>query len=122
MIVPTPVVLGDMSAIGLIAAIAIELLATLLLIRVAAGSYERSILRIGAPISLRSALATASATTGHAHIHVPRSLLQGAAVAALLGGVIVGTSVALGIVLLATGLLLVILYQHGRRHPPTPHR
>jgi ABC-2 type transport system permease protein len=122
MTVPTRVVLGDMGAIGLLAAVAIELLATLLLIRVAAGIYERSILRIGAPISLRSALATAGATTDHVHIHVPPALLQGAAVAALLGGVIVGTGEVLGLVLLATGLLLVAVYQYGRRHPPTPHR
>jgi ABC-2 type transport system permease protein len=122
MVVPTRVVLGDMGTIGLLAAVAIELVAILLLIRVAAGIYERSILRIGAPISLRSALATAGATTAHAHIHVPSVLLQCAAVAALLGGAIVGTSEALGIVLLATGLVLVVLYQHGRRHPPTPHR
>lgn len=57
LVVPARVVLGDMGAIGLTAAIAIELLATFLLIRLAAGIYERSILRIGAPISLRSALA-----------------------------------------------------------------
>jgi ABC-2 type transport system permease protein len=121
MIVPTRVVLGDMGATGLIAAVAIELLATLLLIRVAAGIYERSILRIGAPISLRSALATGGAAPEHARIGVPPAVVQGAAVAALLGGVIVGTSELLGIVLLATGLLLVIVYQHRRRHPPAPH-
>jgi ABC-type Na+ efflux pump permease subunit len=122
MTVPTRVVLGDMGTIGLIAAVAVELLATLLLIRVAAGIHERSLLRIGAPISLRSALATAGATTEHAHLQVPPALLQVAAVAALLGGVIVGTSEPLGLVLLASGLLLVAVYQYGRRHPPTPHR
>jgi len=63
MVVPTRVVLGDMGADGLIAAVAVELVATFLLIRVAAGIYERSILRIGAPISLRSAL-----SGGHIHI------------------------------------------------------
>ena len=57
MVVPTRVVLGDMGVVGLIAAVAVELVAIFLLIRVAAGIYERSILRIGAPISLRSALA-----------------------------------------------------------------
>jgi ABC-2 type transport system permease protein len=56
MVVPTRVVLGDMVLLGLGAAVAVELVATFLLIRVAAGIYERSILRIGAPISLRSAL------------------------------------------------------------------
>jgi ABC-2 type transport system permease protein len=122
MIVPTRVVLGDMGAIGLIAAIVVELLATFMLIRLAARIYERSILRIGAPISLRSALATGRVATERAHTYVPTAVLQGAAVAALLGGVVVGTSEPLGLVLLAIGLLLVILYQYGRRHPPTPHR
>ena len=56
MIVPTHVVLGDMGALGLIAAVAVGLVATFVLIRVAAGISQRSILRIGAPISLRSAL------------------------------------------------------------------
>ena len=63
MVVPTRVVLGDMGAVGLIAAVAVELVAIFLLIRVAAGIYERSILRIGAPISLRSAL-----SGGHFHV------------------------------------------------------
>jgi ABC-2 type transport system permease protein len=121
MIVPTRVVLGDMGTMGLLAAIAIELLATFLLIRIAAGIYERSLLRVGAPISLRSALAAGRTATAHSHIRIPPALLQGAAVAALLAGIIVGTSEPLGVVLLATGALLVILYQYGRRHPPTPH-
>jgi ABC-2 type transport system permease protein len=118
MIVPTRVVLGDMGAIGLVAAAAVELLATFLLIKIAAGIYERSILRVGAPISLRSALAAGGAATGHARIHVPPALLQGAAVAALLGGIVVGTGRVLGIVLVASGLLLTVLHQYGRRHPP----
>jgi ABC-2 type transport system permease protein len=121
MIVPTRVVLGDMGAIGLIAAVAIALLATVLLIRVAAGIYERSILRIGAPISLRSALAASGAATARSHIHVPAAVLQGTAVIALLGGMTVGTDEPLGIVLVATGLLLVVLYQYMRRRPPAPH-
>jgi ABC-2 type transport system permease protein len=121
LIVPTRVVLGDMGAVGLIGAVAIELLATLLLVRVAAGIYERSIMRVGAPISLRSALAAGGVATDRARIDVPPALLQGAAVAALIGGVIVGTSRPAGIVLIATGLLLTLFHQHGRRHPPTPH-
>lgn len=121
MIVPTRVVLGDMGAIGLLAAVAVDLLATFILIRVAAGIYERSILRIGAPISLRSALATGGAATTRASIHVPGAVLQVAAVIALLGGVIVGTDKPLGIVLIASGVLLVVLDQYRRHHPPTPH-
>jgi ABC-2 type transport system permease protein len=73
MVVPARVVLGDMGAAGLVAAIAVELLATFLLIRLAASVYERSILRIGAPISLRSALA---GTATHLPIHWPRVALS----------------------------------------------
>ena len=69
LIVPTRVVLGDMGAVGLLAAVTISVLATLLLVRVAAGIYERSVLRTGAPISLRTALAArgggSSATRRH---------------------------------------------------------
>jgi ABC-2 type transport system permease protein len=86
LIVPTRVVLGDMGAVGLIASVAVSLLATFLLIRVAAGIYERSILRVGAPISLRSALAAGGVATDHVRVDVPPAMLQGAAVAALIGG------------------------------------
>ena len=90
MVVPTRVVLGDMGAVGLVAAVAVELLAIFLLIRVAAGIYERAILRVGAPISLRSALAGGGSATEHAGIHAPAALLQATAIVALLGGAIVG--------------------------------
>jgi ABC-2 type transport system permease protein len=121
MIVPTRVVLGDMGAIGLLAAVAIELLATFLLIRLAAGIYERSILRIGAPVSLRSALARGGAAAGHARVHIPAAVLQAAAIFTLLGGVVVGTDETLGIVLIVTGLLLIVLHRYGRHHRPRPH-
>jgi ABC-2 type transport system permease protein len=116
LIVPTRVVLGDMGAAGLIASIAISLLATLLVIRVAAGIYERSILRVGAPISLRSALAAGRLV----RIDVPPAVIQGTAVAALVGGVVVGTGRPAGIVLIAAGLLLTLVHRYGQRHPPTP--
>jgi ABC-2 type transport system permease protein len=112
MVVPARVVLGDMGALGLVAAVAVEVLATVALVRIAAGIYERSILRIGAPISLRSAL-------GGRPARVPPALLQGAAVAALLGAVIAGLDTPLGVALLAAGLLLVALQRYGR--PPAPH-
>jgi ABC-2 type transport system permease protein len=115
LIVPTRVVLGDMQAIGLVAAVAVEVLATVALIRVAAGIYERSILRIGAPISLRSALGAAPA-----RVRVPDPVLQGAAVVALLGSVIAGLDTPLGIALIAAGLLLAVLHRQ-RRRPPAPH-
>jgi ABC-2 type transport system permease protein len=56
MIVPARMVLGDMSALGLIAAVAIDLLATAALVVLAARVYERAILRIGAPLTLRRVL------------------------------------------------------------------
>jgi hypothetical protein len=115
MVVPTRVVLGDMGAVGLVAAVAVEVLATVALIRVAAGIYERSILRIGAPISLRSALGVA-----RGRVRVPDPVLQGAAVAALLGAVIAGLDTPLGIALIAGGLLLVVAHRQ-RRRPPAPH-
>jgi ABC-2 type transport system permease protein len=113
LVVPARVVLGDMGAVGLVGAVAVEIVATVALIRVAAGIYERSILRIGAPISLRSALGAGPA-------RVPMAVLQGAAVAALLGAVIAGLDTPLGIALMAAGLLLVAL-QRYRRRPPAPH-
>ena len=115
LIVPTRVVLGDMEAIGLVAAVAVELVATFVLVRVAAGIYERSVLRIGAPISLRSALGAPPA-----RVDVPDPVLQGAAVVAMLGALIAGLDTPLGIVLIAAGLLLVVLHRR-RRHPPAPH-
>ena len=60
MVVPARMVLGDMTALGLAAAIAIDLLATPGLILLAAQTYERAILRIGAPIKLRRALGVGS--------------------------------------------------------------
>ena len=120
LIVPTRVVLGDMSAIRLLAAVAISLLATLLLIRVAAGIYERSILRTGAPISLRTALAggVGGTTPERARRRLPPAVLQAGAVTALLGGILVGTDEPLGIVLVAIGIVLVILHQRRRHHSP----
>jgi ABC-2 type transport system permease protein len=61
MIVPARVVLGDMGPLGLAAAVAIELIAIVLLVRSAARIYERSLLRLGAPVSLRAALAAGRA-------------------------------------------------------------
>jgi ABC-2 type transport system permease protein len=116
MVVPTRVVLGDMGAWGLAGAVAVELLAVVLLTRVAAGIYERSILRVGAPISLRAALTRGPANRQIA-VHVPEPVLQAAAVGALLAGVVIGTGEPLGVVLVATGLILVVLHRYRRRFP-----
>jgi hypothetical protein len=48
-------------------------------------------------------------------------VVQGTAVIALLSGVIVGTDKALGIILVAAGLLFVIFHQYRRHRPPAPH-
>jgi hypothetical protein len=89
--------------------------ATFALIRVAARIYERSVMRIGAPISLRSVLGAAPA-----RVRVPDTVLQGAAVVALIGAVVAGLDTALGIALMAAGLLLVVVHRQ-RRRPPAPH-
>ena len=117
LIVPSRVVLGDMSAIGLLAAVAISILATVLLVRVGARIYERSVMRTGAPISLRTALAD-GATPQRVRGYLPPAVLQASAVTALLGGILVGTDEPLGIVFVSIGLVLVILYQRRRHRLP----
>ncbi len=54
MIVPTLAVAGDMGAVAVLAAIAVDIVATVGLIWLAARVYERAILRIGAPVGLRA--------------------------------------------------------------------
>jgi ABC-2 type transport system permease protein len=61
MVVPTRMVLGDMNALGLMAATAVEIVAIIAMVAVAAAIYERVVMRIGAPIRLRAALAGGSA-------------------------------------------------------------
>ena len=123
MVVPSRVVLGNMGAPELVATVAVELLAIFVMIRLAAAIYERVILRIGAPISLRAALATADGTpTTRARIHVPTRVLQGTAVAAIVGGAVIGAGEPLGILLLVTGVLLTLVYRSSQRHRPAPHR
>ena len=65
MVVPARVVLGDMGALGLLAAVAVEAVAIVLMIRLGGGIYERSVMRVGAPISLRSALGAAAERARH---------------------------------------------------------
>ena len=49
-------VLGNMTALGLAAAVAVDLVATARLVLIAARIYERAILRTGAPVKLRRLL------------------------------------------------------------------
>jgi ABC-2 type transport system permease protein len=111
MVVPARIVLGDMGAVGLIAAVALSVLATAGLIVLAARVYERAILRMGAPITLRRVLAgrTSAAPKPFADL-----ALRLAAVALLLGGVAIGFDNPVAIILVVLGLLLIALRQ-GRK-------
>jgi ABC-2 type transport system permease protein len=118
MVVPIRIVLGDMNAVGLIAAVAIDLLATAVLIQLAARSYERSILQIGAPIKLRSLLVTHTRT----HQLSPKAdlALRIAAVALLLGGALIGFEHAVSVVLVVLELLVLVVDQMLKRRPHGP--
>jgi hypothetical protein len=122
MIVPARVVLGDMGALGLGAAVAVELVATFALIRVAARIYEGAVMRVGAPVSLRSALAPGRAAAARVRIRVPDVVLQAGAVGGLIGGVVVGTGSAVGVALIVSGLTLTLVYHRRRQHQRTPQR
>ena len=128
MVVPARVVLGDMSAVGLVGAVAVDLVATLGLILLAARIYERAILRIGAPVKLRRLLAsgtrhaeTGDLAAGHARFTPSVDLAVGWAGAALIlaGAVILITRLSepVAIVLIAIGLLLKALRESGKRGP-----
>jgi hypothetical protein len=132
-----------MNAVGLIAAVAIDLLATAGLILLAARIYERAILRIGAPVKLRGALAIGSqsarkrskgirtinnADTNQAKpsggesrpIPLADLGLRMAAAVFVLAGAAIGFSHPLAIVLVAVGLLLLVLEQSLKHWPRRP--
>ena len=130
MIVPARTVLGHMGALPMAATIALDLLATVGLVILAARIYERAVLRIGAPVKLqrlfadRRHAATPSPTTtkdGLAMKNRPRLspmadvALRIAAVALLLTGVALGFDQALAIVLAIAGVLLLTL-EHALKH------
>ena len=107
MIVPTRMVVGEMGAIELIVAVALELAGTALLIVVAARVYERAILRIGAPVNLGSLLGGSGAKAGGADHH---EMLRGL-VCLFGGGVLVlaaGEVSPIAVMLVAAGLFLVV--------------
>jgi hypothetical protein len=110
MVVPARMVLGDMTAVGLIAAVAVDLIATAGLIVLAGRIYERAILRIGAPVRLRQVLRRAPARGG---------LIDAAgrafAVLALLAGVAIGLDHTAAIVLIGFGLLVVVALEARKR-------
>jgi ABC-2 type transport system permease protein len=144
MVVPARMVLGDMNMLGLGVAIVLDLLATTVLVLLGARIYQRAILRIGAPVTLRRVLTirvhqtreavarpqrdrhvkvtnTEEADAGCArHRHVPSTdfALRAAAIASLLGAVAIGLSHPIGIALIVVGLLLITLLQCRKRRGP----
>jgi ABC-2 type transport system permease protein len=123
MVVPARMILGNMGALGLAVAIAIDLLASAGLILLAARVYEGAILRIGAPVKLRGLLTARTHRTEPAQArprHLPSTdaALRVVAIALLLAGVAIGLSHAVAIVLVVLGLLLIALLQSRKRHGP----
>lgn len=144
MVVPARMVLGNMGAIAFAAAVALDLLATAGLILLAARIYERAILRIGAPVKLQRLLATRTrrtrptrADSEGAQAKMPTEnadratakprlssgadlALRMAAVALLLGSVVIGFGKPASIALVAGGVLLLILEQTLKHLPRKP--
>jgi ABC-2 type transport system permease protein len=145
MVVPARMVLGDMSALGLVAAVAVDLLATAGLILLAARVYERAILRVGAPVKLRRLFATRAPHTtpvpapqqGAATMDQKRpndnvnsgetrgrtwadTVVRVAAVMMLLAGVAIGLSEPPGIAVMAVGMVLVVLLETRKHRPRRP--
>jgi ABC-2 type transport system permease protein len=138
MIVPARMALGDMGAFGLSIAIALDLVATAGLVLLAAGIYERAILRIGAPIKLRRALgsrlhrmrpgeASGIKTPDGDEVELTEAtdrrsrigdlVLRVGAVGLLLAGVAIGLGEPAGIAIMALGLLLVVVRESHKRGP-----
>jgi ABC-2 type transport system permease protein len=123
MAVPARMILGSMGALGLIVAIALDLLATAGLILLAARIYEGAILRIGSRVKLRGVF------TGRSHRERPAeaqrrrpsvtdAALRVGAIALLLAGAAIGLNHPVAIALIVLGLLLVGLRQARGKHGP----
>jgi ABC-2 type transport system permease protein len=146
MVVPARIVLGDMTAVALALALALEVLAIAGMILLAAHIYERAILRIGAPVKLRrliaprsqqprSVSATANATqriktavrrqerlsSGQPRLS-PKADLALRLIAAVLwiAGVVIGLGKPISIALVAVALLLLIIEQILKHLPRRP--
>jgi ABC-2 type transport system permease protein len=116
MVVPARMVIGDMNALGLVAAVAIELLAIAGLIALAARVYERALLHMGAPLKLGRAITDASHR--HPEQPLPRRLeltVRAAAVALVLSGALIGFSHPIAIALTALGMVLIVLLERQKR-------
>lgn len=128
MVVPARMVLGNMTVVGLIAAVALDVLATVALIWLAARIYERSILQIGAPLRLGRVLARRSGPSTSVEVragragHAPSAelALRIGAVVLVLAGAVIGFGRPVSIALVAVGLLLAVVAQRIKRPPRTP--
>lgn len=126
MVVPTRMVLGNMNALGLALAVAVDLLATAGLILLAGRIYQRAILRIGAPVKLRRLFAledrqpnrTTVRRDGERRLRVFDIAGRIASIALLLGGAAIGLSEPIGVALIAGGLLLIVALERHKRHRP----
>jgi ABC-2 type transport system permease protein len=127
LVVPARVVLGDMNALGLAAAVTLEVLGIAGLVVLAGRAYERSLLYIGAPLRLRRALAARSQRTPRVDHKVQHRdtrwtdlALRLAALALVLAGAAIGFSHPAGIALTALGVLLIFLLQRRNRGTRRP--
>lgn len=146
MIVPARMVLGHMGALALVATVALDVLATVGLIMLAARIYERAIMRIGAPVKLRRLFATRSLRTHEPHVRakgrhtMPSSddnrpnidnskprlspfadlALRMVGVVLVLAGAVIGFGHAFAIVLVGVGMILIILDQSLKYWPRRP--
>ena len=146
MVVPARMVLGNMTTLGLILSVAVDLIATAGLILLAGRIYERAILRVGAPVNLGRVLGIPShrmqttdaratgrqsmktASTHDAKPTKPEArparladlALRMTAVALVLAGAVIGFGEPIAIVLVAIGLLLLIVQQSLKNWPRKP--
>ena len=146
MVVPARVVLGDMTAVALALAVALEVLAIAGMVLLAAGTYERAILRIGAPVKLhrlfvahsqqpRPVSATAKGaqriktavtdkealSAGQLRLSPKADLaLRLIAVVLVIVGAVVGFGEPIAIALVVVGLLLLVIEQTLKHLPRRP--
>lgn len=146
MVVPARMVLGDMNALGLTIAVALEILGTWGVIVLAARAYERAILRIGAPLKLRRLFAarvprmnrsgvgakgTAKMETANTDktagdagqgrlTAIADVALRAVAVVLVVAGAAIGFSKPVAVALVAVGLVLLIVEQALKHLPNKP--
>ena len=146
MVVPARMVLGDMSAVGFALAVALEVIAIAGMVLLAARTYERAILRIGAPVKLHRLFAPRSQqpqpvsaaakgaesiktaatdkealTTGQLRLSPTADVaLRMIAVVLVIAGAVVGFGEPISIALVAVGLLLLIIDQTLKHLPRRP--